>query len=153
MLITYLVLLVQFRPPGSDINSIVNFTLAQFIGNMSDHLQNWKPGTPHILACGPFHCCGLTLITAWISNYIHYEMWDEITYPPPNFQHCSRAAIEGWEWISNFIHTLLGIATQIQTVQKRLIMNIAQILNSTFESGLTIWYQTCQHFGQLWNWG
>ena len=23
----------------------------------------------------------LTLIPAWISNYIHYKMWDEITYP------------------------------------------------------------------------
>ena len=96
MLITYLVLLVKFRPSGSYINSIVNFTLAQFLGNMSDHLQNWKPGPPHIPVCVLFHCCGLTLITAWISNYIHYEMWDEITYPPPNSQHCSRAAIEGW---------------------------------------------------------
>ena len=24
---------------------------------------------------------GLTLIPAWISNYIHYKVWDEITYP------------------------------------------------------------------------
>ena len=28
---------------------------------------------------------GLILITAWMSNYIHYEMWDEITYPFLNF--------------------------------------------------------------------
>ena len=27
----------------------------------------------------------LTLIPAWISNYIHYKMWDEITYPFLNF--------------------------------------------------------------------
>ena len=28
---------------------------------------------------------GLTLIPAWISNHIHYKMWDEITYPFLNF--------------------------------------------------------------------
>ena len=27
----------------------------------------------------------LTLIPAWISNYIHYKVWDEITYPFLNF--------------------------------------------------------------------
>ena len=26
-----------------------------------------------------------TLITAWISNYIHYKVWDEITYSFLNF--------------------------------------------------------------------
>ena len=33
----------------------------------------------------PFYYHGLTLILAWISDYIHYEMWDEITYPFLNF--------------------------------------------------------------------
>ena len=28
---------------------------------------------------------GLILIPAWISNYIRYKAWDEITYPFPNF--------------------------------------------------------------------
>ena len=28
---------------------------------------------------------GLTLITAWISNYINYDVWDEITYRFQNF--------------------------------------------------------------------
>ena len=27
----------------------------------------------------PFYKHGLTLIPAWISNYIHYKVWDEIT--------------------------------------------------------------------------
>ena len=31
--------------------------------------------------CAPFCLHGLTLIPAWTSNYIHYKMWDEITYP------------------------------------------------------------------------
>ena len=28
---------------------------------------------------------GLTLIPAWISNFTHYDAWDEITYPFLNF--------------------------------------------------------------------
>ena len=30
---------------------------------------------------GPYHKHRSTLIPAWMSNYIHYEMWDEITNP------------------------------------------------------------------------
>ena len=32
----------------------------------------------------------LTLILAWISNYIHYNMWDEITDPISKLPWCSR---------------------------------------------------------------
>ena len=42
---------------------------------------------------------GLTLIPAWISDYIHYKVWGEIPYPLPNLK---SAAVEVWEWISNF---------------------------------------------------
>ena len=47
-------------------------------------------------------CVGVrfTLITAWISNYIHYKVWDKIMYPFPNF---NDATLEVWEWIINFI--------------------------------------------------
>ena len=38
-----------------------------------------------IYSSGPFYQHGLTLIPAWISNYIHYNVWDEITYPFLNF--------------------------------------------------------------------
>ena len=31
-------------------------------------------------ACVPFYLHGLTLIPAWISNYIHYKVWYENTY-------------------------------------------------------------------------
>ena len=27
---------------------------------------------------------GITLTPTWISNHIHYEVWDEIAYPLPN---------------------------------------------------------------------
>ena len=39
----------------------------------------------NIAASGHFYKRGLTLIPAWISNYIHYNVWDEITYPFLNF--------------------------------------------------------------------
>ena len=42
----------------------------------------------------------LTLISAWISNVMLGKVWDEITYPFPNFNGCT---FEVWEWISNFI--------------------------------------------------
>ena len=32
---------------------------------------------------------------AWIHNYIHDKVWDEITYPLPKFH---GAAVEIWEW-------------------------------------------------------
>ena len=32
-----------------------------------------------------FHLHGLTLIPAWISNHMSSKVWDEITYPLPNF--------------------------------------------------------------------
>ena len=41
---------------------------------------------------------------AWISNYIHDNVWDEIMYPFPNF----NAAVGVWgNGISNFIHPTL----------------------------------------------
>ena len=35
----------------------------------------------------------------WISDYIHYKVWGEITYSFPNFNGCT---VEVWEWISDF---------------------------------------------------
>ena len=51
-----------------------------------------------------FYQHGLTLILAWISNYIHYKLWGEITYPFLNFNGCT---VEVLEWISNFIPYIL----------------------------------------------
>ena len=49
---------------------------------------------------GPFYLHGLTLIPAWISDYIHYKVWDEITYPFLNF---NGATVEVSDWKCNFI--------------------------------------------------
>ena len=54
----------------------------------------------------PFY---LTLIPAWISNYTHYKLWDEITYPFLNFNGCT---IEVQQWISNLIsHFIMDVIT------------------------------------------
>ena len=46
-----------------------------------------------------------SFILIWISNYIHYEMCDEITYPFPSF---NDATVEFGEWINNFIAHFIG---------------------------------------------
>ena len=43
-------------------------------------------------------------IPAWISNHIHYKVWDEITCPFPNFITCTLKFGNGWVISS---HTLL----------------------------------------------
>ena len=40
----------------------------------------------------------------WISNYIACKVWDEITYPFPNFNGCT---IDVCEWICNFTPYLI----------------------------------------------
>ena len=36
------------------------------------------------ICLGHFYLHGLSLIPVWIRNYIHYNVWDEITYQFPN---------------------------------------------------------------------
>ena len=55
--------------------------------------------------CQQEHLLGLILIPAWISIHIHFKVWNEITYPIPNFNSCT---IKLWEWISNFIPHFAG---------------------------------------------
>ena len=38
------------------------------------------------------------------SNYMHYEVWGEITY---RFRDFNSAAVEVWEWISNYMWTIM----------------------------------------------
>ena len=53
--------------------------------------------TPQTPDLGYWH--GLTLIPVWISNHMPSKMWDEITYPFPNFNGINVAV---WVWIRNF---------------------------------------------------
>ena len=36
------------------------------------------------------------IFPAWVGNYIHYGVWDEITYPNPHFN-----GVEVWDWMNN----------------------------------------------------
>ena len=47
-------------------------------------LQNSRPWI--MCHCLPPGTHGLTLIIAWISNYIHYKVCDKIAYPLPNLK-------------------------------------------------------------------
>ena len=47
----------------------------------------------------PLYSHNLTLIPVCISIYIHYKVWDEITYPFPNV---NGATVEFWELASYF---------------------------------------------------
>ena len=53
----------------------------------------------------PWRVWGTPFIQAWITNYIHYKVWGGITYLFANF---NGAAVEVWEWKSNFIHNLIS---------------------------------------------
>ena len=48
---------------------------------------------------------GLTSIPAWISNCNYHKVWDEITYPFPNF---NGYTVEVWKWRSNFVPHFTG---------------------------------------------
>ena len=48
----------------------------------------------------PFYQNGLFLIPAWISNHMPSKMWDEVTFPIPNFDGC---IIEVLELINDFV--------------------------------------------------
>ena len=45
-----------------------------------------------------FYQHGLTSIPAWISDHIHYNVWDKLLIS--NFNGCK---VEIWEWINNII--------------------------------------------------
>ena len=47
----------------------------------------------HVDTRGPFYLHGLTLIPAWISYYIQYNVWDEITYSLLNY---NGTTVEVW---------------------------------------------------------
>ena len=60
---------------------------------------------PHDPVGAPFVWHGITLFSAWISNYLHYEVWDEITRPITNSRGCT---LEVWQWKNNFIPYSIG---------------------------------------------
>ena len=64
-----------------------------------------KNGAAFMLAQWSFHYHCLPSIPAWIRDYIHHKVWNEVIYPFPNFNGCT---VEVWEWISHFIPHFIG---------------------------------------------
>ena len=70
--------------------------------SLPQYNPHWKSGWDYVVFIAalfvngaPFYQHGFILIPAWISNYIHYKVWDEIPYP---FSNLTREKIEN-EWI------------------------------------------------------
>ena len=69
----------------------------------------------------PFYQYGLTLITAWIVNYMPNKVLDEITYPFSNFNGC---AVEAREWINNFIqHVMINYNSSMLGIKLNHVSN------------------------------
>ena len=89
----------------------VMFSYPQYGKSIFSTFQFISKEFTHCARCGLFCGCtpvnftrvlhhGLTLIPAWMNNYIHYKVWDEINYSIPNFNGCTA---DVWEWINNLI--------------------------------------------------
>ena len=59
----------------------------------------------YLVLGGPLYWNRFALILAWISNYNHHKVCDDISYPFPNF---NSHTVEVWLWISNLITHLPG---------------------------------------------
>ena len=77
---------------------VIYHTARDFISWCNFETYGWK-----LVNIGPFWYYGLTLIPP--CNYIHYEMWYEITYLFPN---CNDCTVEVWECTNNFILLFTG---------------------------------------------
>ena len=58
-----------------------------------------------VIAQGHSYYDKLASIPAWLSKYIHYEVWDEMSYSFPIFHGCT---VYVGKWLSKFTHTLKG---------------------------------------------
>ena len=77
-----------------------------------DH--SWRVGDQ---VRGPLYYHGLTLIPARTSNFIQFIVWDNITYPFPNF---NGGAVGVWKWISKFVQHFTGhVRIKINHVSER----------------------------------
>ena len=59
-----------------------------------------------VCVLGPLLLTRINLNPSMGNNFIHHKVWDEITYPFPNFH--GNGTVEVWEWIRNFILHFTG---------------------------------------------
>ena len=62
-----------------------NFKTSAQASVLYNGLENYSSKFTFTSSSIPFYKDGLTLIPAWISNYMLSKVWDEITYPFLNF--------------------------------------------------------------------
>ena len=98
--------------------SLYCVTLTKIVANLAcdqsisdprlfSHMVRWtSPMSPYFLSVAPF-ITGLTSIPGWISNFFHYNVWNEMTYPFSNY---NGGTVQIWERISNFIVHFTGRA-------------------------------------------
>ena len=76
-------------------------------GHCSDTWSYWNRMGLVLIRGLYYH--GSTLPPAWISHNMSCKVWDEITYPFPNFNGCT---VEFGEWIGNFtLHFVTDVIT------------------------------------------
>ena len=88
--------------------------------------------------------------SAWVSYHMPSKMWDEITYPFPNF---NGATTEAWEWISNFI-SLYNRCDYLSMEGIRLIHVIKKDhrgWNTMYIYGLSLIILVMHHIPYWWN--
>ena len=88
----------------------------------------------------------LNLIPVWISNYIHYTVWDEITYSFPNFNGAHTTLYQECDYLS-----MLGL--KLNHVSKRghrcpaaniltfTLISLGNLMNSIYSTlGYNLWF-------------
>ena len=81
------------------VHSLISHKVIQ---RLFDIHQSWQQMLQKIRL---FHQHRLILITASLSNYIIYNVWDEFI---DSFPIVNGEAVEIWEWVSNFLLHFTG---------------------------------------------
>ena len=91
-------------------NYIDLFKLIQKSSPIRDHFLWVRPSQWETMLlcndvshCGPFYLHGLALIPAWISNFVHYKVSNEVTSLKSPFPNINGSTVEVWKGICNFI--------------------------------------------------
>ena len=87
----YVLLLNLFVSKYWNLHAMMWYLLLAFVGQFNGSYCL-------IYSRGIFYYHGITLILAWISNHMHYKVWDEIY-----LSMLKLALLRFWQWICNFI--------------------------------------------------
>ena len=94
-----------YWPIGGFKPSSAGTVMTEYIRDPNSVITLPADAPAHVVASGHFYQQRLTLIPAWISNYTHCNMCDEIIHP---FLNLNGATVEVYKCISNFIPHFTG---------------------------------------------